>query len=55
MLKLTAVHSFDVNLEFLWLTKLSPAKVTERSSSLGVGRAAVGAMHVQVVEAEEEL
>lgn len=49
------MHSFDVHLQFLGLTKLSATKVTERPSALRVGSAAVRAVHVQVVEAEEEL
>ena len=52
---LTTVHSFDVNLEFLRLTELSAAKVTQWSCALRVGRTAVRAVHIQVVEAEKEL
>lgn len=52
---LTTVHSLDVHLQFLRLTELSATKVAERPRTLGVGGTAVGAMHIQVVETEEEL
>lgn len=55
ILTLTTVHSLDVHLQFLRLTELSATKVTERPRTLGVGGTAVGAMHIQVVETEEEL
>ena len=48
--KLTCpVHPPHVQLELLRLAELLPTEVAERASTAGVGGAAVGAVHVQVV------
>ena len=44
-----------VQFQFLRLAKLLAAKSTERPRAPWIGRAAVGAVHVEVVEAKEEL
>jgi hypothetical protein len=49
------VHSFDVNFELLWLTKLSTAKVAEGTSSLRIGTTTVSSVHLEVVETQEKL
>lgn len=52
---LTAVHSLNVNLELLWLAKLSPTKVAEWPSTLRVGTASVRSMHLEIVQSQEKL
>lgn len=49
------MHALDVSLELLRLTKFTTTKITKWTCTIRIGRTAVGAMHFQVVESQEEL
>lgn len=44
------MHALYVNLQFLRLTKLSPAEIAERTASLGIFGTSIGTVHFQIVE-----
>jgi len=49
------VHPFDMDFQFLRLAELATTEIAERPTSLRVSCASVGSMHLEVVQAEEEL
>ena len=49
------MHALHVYLELLRLTELLPAHVADWPGPPGVGRAAVGAVHLQIILTEEIL
>lgn len=52
---LTTMHPLDVHFEFLRLAELAAAVVAQRPCSVRVGGTAVRAVHLQVVQPQEEL
>lgn len=55
VLLLTAVHSFYVNFKFLWLTKLSTAKIAQWPRSVWICRTTISSMHFQIIKTQEKL
>lgn len=49
------MHALDVSLELLRLAEFTTAEIAKWSRTIRIGRTAVGAMHFQVVESQEEL
>ena len=49
------VFGFDVSLEFLRLRKIFAADMALRAATVGIGRAAVGPMDVQISRSQETL
>lgn len=49
------MHPFYVNFELLRLAEFPSTKVAQRPGALGIGRTPISPVHLQVVEAQEEL
>lgn len=49
------MHTLYVRLQLLRLTELAATEVADGTRSIRIGGTAIGAMHLQVVETQEEL